>query len=443
MGIFKYKYQYGNEVLEGFEFSQQKRTREIGRIFTLLSMILMGLLAWFEYRDIGPNAIFWIRGGLAIYLLIFTISAFTFLSGRWLVILYALGLYLGILHYFVLYLLSEAGHPIISEGMKGNIGIAFLMAVLIGSGLSFGGRRFLLFGYAIFVLVYNYFLFADDFIDPRMAFTINTVLIFTSVGIYAFEKIIFDGYANHQLLLKRENTLVKKNKELETVTGYLNRFIRALSHEFKTPVNSGLTSIGALKRKSEIDEEFGFYLEKADDSLIRIHSLVESLFVFSKIDEQGVAAESMSLKEIVKEVAAKEKGGLGSNYTIEVDFLPDNIEFNFVGYRHLIRLSLEALLSNSIKYSDPERHNNITISLHEKEHEIHLMVRDTGIGFDEKYKEKIFGLFQRLHAQSEIPGDGVGLAVVNRVAQLHDGKIDGKGQPGIGSEFSIILPRQK
>ena len=106
----------------------------------------------------------------------------------------------------------------------------------------------------------------------------------------------------------------------------------------------------------------------------------------------------------------------------------------------LIRQVWANLLGNAAKYSGKQPEPRIEVGGREEAGEAHYWVRDNGVGFDMRYADKLFGVFQRLHGMDEFPGTGVGLAIVKRVVGRHGGRAWAEGRPGEGATFHFCLP---
>jgi light-regulated signal transduction histidine kinase (bacteriophytochrome) len=119
-----------------------------------------------------------------------------------------------------------------------------------------------------------------------------------------------------------------------------------------------------------------------------------------------------------------------------IDSLP-NVE----GDRSLIRLIWQNLLGNAVKYTATREQALIEVGAEPAGHEVRFFVRDNGVGFDMRFADKLFGVFQRLHRDEEFAGNGIGLANVKRIVGRHGGRIWACGDVDRGSEFSFTLPR--
>ena len=113
-----------------------------------------------------------------------------------------------------------------------------------------------------------------------------------------------------------------------------------------------------------------------------------------------------------------------------------------VGDAALIRQAWLNLLANAVKYTRPRSRAVIEVTGEASPGEVVYAVKDNGVGFDPQYKNKLFGVFQRLHGASEFEGTGVGLALVQRIVRRHGGWVQAEGTPGEGAKFSFALPRR-
>jgi two-component system, NtrC family, sensor kinase len=183
------------------------------------------------------------------------------------------------------------------------------------------------------------------------------------------------------------------------------------------------------------------YLDRMQGAAARMRTLINDLLAFSRVIRSSEPFVPVDLTQITKEVLGDlevriEKSGA----KVEVEGLP-TIEADPMQLRQLML----NLLSNALKFQPPGatpliRIHASTITPLSREPLCEIHVQDNGIGFDEKYMDKVFAVFQRLHGRTEYEGTGVGLAVCRRIADRHHGTIIAKSQPGKGSTFIVTLP---
>jgi light-regulated signal transduction histidine kinase (bacteriophytochrome) len=146
----------------------------------------------------------------------------------------------------------------------------------------------------------------------------------------------------------------------------------------------------------------------------------------------------VSLDQLVTEVQNEMSGETeGRNVTWKIGSLPD-----LYGDRSMLKLVLVNLISNAVKFTRTRPQPEIEIGCTEKRKDgVVLFVRDNGVGFDMKYVNKLFGVFQRLHRPEEFEGTGIGLATVQRIIHRHGGQVWAEGQVGSGATFYLSFPR--
>jgi len=238
----------------------------------------------------------------------------------------------------------------------------------------------------------------------------------------------------NQELTKRSTDLLATNKELEA-------FAYSISHDLRAPLRHmvGFTELLQKNSSSLLDEKGRRYMMMILESAKRMGTLIDDLLAFSRIGRAETRETMVSLDQLVKEVQNEVSSDTeGRNVRWKIEPLPD-----LNGDRSMLKLVLVNLISNAVKFTRTRPQPQIEIGCTEKRNGgVVVFVRDNGVGFDMKYVNKLFGVFQRLHRAEEFEGTGIGLATVQRIIHRHGGQVWAEGQVGSGATFYLSLPRQ-
>ena len=241
-----------------------------------------------------------------------------------------------------------------------------------------------------------------------------------------------------QRVTERTNQLVVMNKELEFHLSELEQFSYVSNHDLQEPLRT-LTQFTQLfneKYTGTLDEEGEKYIEFISRSAVRMNSLVKDLFDYSLLGKESAKA-LVDCNKIVELVLNDLDDSIkGSSARLTVQELP-----SINGYETELRLLFQNLIANAIKYQKPDMVPEINISAGNHGSEWLFSIKDNGIGIDEKYHEKIFIIFQRLHNRSVYHGTGIGLAHCKKIVGLHGGKIWVESTSGAGSTFRFTIPK--
>ncbi len=229
-----------------------------------------------------------------------------------------------------------------------------------------------------------------------------------------------------------KSSLEAANKELES-------FSYSASHDLQAPLRaiSGFSQAVLEDYAPKLDDHGKRYLRLIQENAQRMGQLIDDLLAFSRLGRQQMNEESIDM------------GALGTSVFDELVALePDhNIQFLVLdvpstkGDSNMIRQVLANLIANSIKFTRKKDMAIIELGYLSDLNEGAYFVRDNGAGFDMKYADKLFGVFQRLHSATEFEGTGVGLALIQRIITRHGGKVWAEGEPGQGATFYFTLPR--
>jgi PAS domain S-box-containing protein len=225
--------------------------------------------------------------------------------------------------------------------------------------------------------------------------------------------------------------LKQANEELET-------FSYSVSHDLKAPLRSleGFSKLLIENYKGKFDADADRWLHFIAENANRMGVLINDILNFSRISRSNLNTVSVSMQQMVEELFNNEK----TNYPDKSIELHIGKLENAEGDRAMLGQVWQNLISNALKYSSKNDHISVTIDCKKEPDFIVYSIKDNGVGFDEKYKDKLFGVFQRLHRSEEFEGTGVGLAFVNRIIQKHDGWIQVSSSLGKGTEFVFALP---
>jgi signal transduction histidine kinase len=224
--------------------------------------------------------------------------------------------------------------------------------------------------------------------------------------------------------------------QLELTNKELESFSYSVSHDLRSPLRAidGYSRIFEEDFADRLDEEGLRLLAVIRRSSKKMGQLIDDLLSFSRMGRKPVDAAPVDMNLLVDEVWQEVSLG-HENVLLKKKALP-----NVFGDRALLRQVLLNLLSNAVKYSSNNQMPLVEIGAEKKEDEVIYSIRDNGVGFDMRFYNKLFGVFQRLHTEDEFPGTGVGLAIAQRVIVRHGGRIWADSKLGEYTVFYFSLP---
>ena len=247
-----------------------------------------------------------------------------------------------------------------------------------------------------------------------------------------------------------EKSLKLFNAKLEQSNRELQDFASVTSHDLQEPLRK-IQAFGDL-----LNQEYGQllpdagqqYLQRMQNAAARMQTLINDLLAFSRVTTKAQPFVAVNLNKVVQEVLSDLEIHIQTvGAKLEVGSLP-TIDADSLQMRQL----LQNLISNALKFHQPNLPPLIKIQAEvvnqrdtignnaEPLEQCRILVEDNGIGFEEKYLDRIFTVFQRLHYRNEYEGTGVGLAICRKIAERHGGSITAKSSPGNGSTFIVTLP---
>ncbi len=235
-----------------------------------------------------------------------------------------------------------------------------------------------------------------------------------------------------------EQRVRDRTAELEAANVELEAFTYTVSHDLRAP----LTSIGGLallleeEHRAALDEDALKYVRQVRCSAERASQLVSSLLALSRLSRSEMVHQDVDVSQIAGEIVAelrlREPGR-----AVTVTIAP---KMRCRADPALLRTVLENLLGNAWKFTGPVQSPRIEFGkIKAPRGQVGFCVKDNGVGFDPRYAAKLFGVFHRLHTESEFPGAGVGLAAVERVVRRHGGRVWAESKLGEGASFQFTL----
>lgn len=260
-------------------------------------------------------------------------------------------------------------------------------------------------------------------------------------------------FSDYTRLKQLQQQLEASVKELKRSNDRLKEFAYVASHDLQEPLRK-ITTFGNLLvqlHAANLGEEGKRLIERMHSATVRMQILINDLLNYSQINTRAINLQKVDLNKVVQGVVTDLDNSIHENNAIiDIDELPV-LDADEVQLRQLF----QNLLSNAIKFKRSETNPHIAITAkHITGHEApdivshddidkdfhEIIVSDNGIGFDQQYAKQIFQVFQRLHGRSDYPGTGIGLAIVQKVAENHQGYIYAESEPGKGATFYVLLP---
>ncbi|MBT3382599.1 MAG: PAS domain S-box protein [Prolixibacteraceae bacterium] len=233
--------------------------------------------------------------------------------------------------------------------------------------------------------------------------------------------------------------LEKSNKQYAVINQELETFTYSVSHDLKAPLR-GIDGYSQLLYETyfnDLNEEAKTFLKNIRKSSQQMNVLIEDLLAYSRMERQDYRFERIPFKALVDNLLLYYSNIISQNkvavkLNISEAFMP-------LGDKDGLNLALRNLLDNAIKFTTHKKKAQIEIGTSENETQWLIFVKDNGIGFDMKYHDRIFNIFQRLHLPEEYEGTGIGLAMVHKAMNRMNGKIWAESEPGKGTCFYIEI----
>ncbi|MBM0108167.1 response regulator [Steroidobacter sp. S1-65] len=232
--------------------------------------------------------------------------------------------------------------------------------------------------------------------------------------------------------------LRQKNDDLLAANSDLESFCHSVSHDLRMPLRHIHSYVSMLEASaaSKLDAEERRHVQTVQKATMRMTRLIDDLLAFSRIGRAAMHRQRVPMDELIDETFQELGPELNDRH---IDWQRHEIP-DIVGDPQLMKQVWVNLLANAVKYTRPRDPAKIEIGADVGEHEVVYYVRDNGVGFNMKYADRLFGVFQRLHADTDFEGTGVGLANVRRIVQRHGGRTWAEGVEGRGATVYFSLP---
>jgi PAS domain S-box-containing protein len=229
-------------------------------------------------------------------------------------------------------------------------------------------------------------------------------------------------------------------RQLKTVNQELESFTYSASHDLRTPLRGieGFSSLLLDEHATQLDSQGRDYLQRIQKSTLHMSQLINDLLAYSRLQQLSEQMEPVALADCVQAVVAPFHDELEARHgELTVRIAEDlKVRANPQG----LAIVLRNLMDNALKFTPKDDAPRIRIEARAEGDRVLLSMCDQGIGFDMRYHDRIFGMFQRLHRQEQIPGTGIGLALVHKAVERMEGRIWAESAPGQGATFHIELP---
>ena len=239
-----------------------------------------------------------------------------------------------------------------------------------------------------------------------------------------------------------EQRVRERTAELEAKHREMERFTYSVSHDLKAPLRGldGYSRLLLAEKRDQLDDEGRLFIDNIRQAARQMSQLIEDLLAYSRVERLRPTLVALPLRGLIDEALAELDDSLRRQ---AAEIRIDTGTLSVRGERRGLLLVLRNLLDNAIKFRRPDRPCQITITARPLEAPgggTELTIADNGIGFDMRYHDRIFEIFQRLHRVEDYPGTGIGLAIVRKAMERMNGRIHARAEPGRGATFVLEFP---
>mgnify|MGYP001065602326 FL=1 len=251
------------------------------------------------------------------------------------------------------------------------------------------------------------------------------------VGVFYVSQNITERIRAENKIKENEAALLQANQELEA-------FSYSVSHDLRAPLRAigGFSHILEEKYAKTLPDEAKHFISRISESALEMGNLIDAILKFSRFSRQSIKKQNVSMYLLSKTIAEKILNE-NSDKKINVSINPELPSCQ--ADESLLKQVMINLISNAIKYTGKIENPHIQIDFKQENIEIIYFIKDNGVGFDMRYVDKLFKVFQRLQRAEDYEGTGVGLAIVERVIHRHGGRIWAEGKVGEGAAFYFTI----
>jgi signal transduction histidine kinase len=237
-----------------------------------------------------------------------------------------------------------------------------------------------------------------------------------------------------------EQRVKTRTAQLEALNKELETFTYSVSHDLKAPLRGidGYSKLLLDIHGKNLDEEAKAFISTIRSSTMQMNQLIEDLLEYSRLERSNLSNEKVKLIALIDSITTLYKNDLiNGKFLLKLD-IPD---VELITDEKGLTIVLRNILENAIKFTKEKSNPTIEIGFTDQPTSCIIRVKDNGIGFDMKYHQRIFEIFQRLHRAEDYVGTGIGLAMVSKGMQRLNGKVWAESIPGEGSTFYLEIPK--
>jgi PAS domain S-box-containing protein len=241
-----------------------------------------------------------------------------------------------------------------------------------------------------------------------------------------------------QKLNEAYQQIITRTKDLEMINENLDSFAYSVSHDLRAPLRaiSGFAQVLLDTQGDKVNEEMRHYLNRISEGAQKMGQLIDDLLGFSRATRSEIKYEKINVENIVNDLV---KAYRDVEHDRDIEFIV-HLLGEVEADKEMLKVVFSNLIQNAVKFTSDRKKACIEIGSEQKEDHIQFYIKDNGIGFDMKYKDKLFKTFQRLQLDERFTGTGIGLTTVKRIVTKHGGNIWAKGEVDKGAEFYFTLP---